>query len=243
MAARPPAQIRLRTFRLPKRGHTEEEYEDAFAVPVPHFPFRAAVADGATESAFSGPWARMLAEGWLAEDVRSETDFLDRLAVWQAQWQTDTSRQTPGKPWYVVEKAAQGAHAAFLGVHIELDGKWFALAVGDCCLFHVRERDRLLAWPLDTPTAFSHTPDLVPSRGALLPGQVLVRTGSWQPGDTLISATDALAAWIMTLEPAAVLGWDQTAFAQDVEKARSDGRLRNDDVTIVIIDLQEGGAA
>src|SRR2546430_11000254 len=50
--------LRSVTFCEPKRGHGPREYEDAFADNLALGRF--AVADGATESAYAGLWARML---------------------------------------------------------------------------------------------------------------------------------------------------------------------------------------
>ena len=56
----------IRTAWQPKAGHRPEEYEDAFAVSSPRLPFRAAIADGATESIFSGGWARALVDAFVS---------------------------------------------------------------------------------------------------------------------------------------------------------------------------------
>jgi hypothetical protein len=72
--------------------------------------------------------------------------------------------------------------------------------------------------------------------------------GKWRPGDRLLLATDALAEWLLRrnesgLQPAddierlltessvpdAIAGW--------VEERRDRQGLRNDDVTLVVIDL------
>ena len=50
-----------RTFWLPRRGNSPDEYEDAFAVDDASG--RYAVADGATEGCFTGLWARLLGRG------------------------------------------------------------------------------------------------------------------------------------------------------------------------------------
>ena len=60
-------QILVEGFWLPKAGNTEDEYEDALSPKKTQgklerkFP-RFAVADGATESSFSGLWAQLLVD-------------------------------------------------------------------------------------------------------------------------------------------------------------------------------------
>ena len=56
----PPADLSPRWWVLfvPKHGNAEDEYEDAFAAGSKRF----AIADGASESSFAAPWARLLTE-------------------------------------------------------------------------------------------------------------------------------------------------------------------------------------
>jgi hypothetical protein len=50
--------LSVQAFWLPKAGNTTKEYEDAFDYSIAERRF--AVADGATDSAFAGHWARIL---------------------------------------------------------------------------------------------------------------------------------------------------------------------------------------
>ena len=70
-----------RTHSLPKHGHTAEEYEDATAEPVAagDGTVRVAVADGATESAFAGAWARTLVEEFLNADTTLPETFAESV--------------------------------------------------------------------------------------------------------------------------------------------------------------------
>ena len=54
-----------RGFRLARRGLSADECEDAWAVDAESI--RVAVADGATESAYAGLWARLLVEEFTRE--------------------------------------------------------------------------------------------------------------------------------------------------------------------------------
>ncbi|MDX1530537.1 MAG: protein phosphatase 2C domain-containing protein [Rhodothermales bacterium] len=216
------------THALPKAGHRPEEYEDAAAGPVTRSgAVYAAVADGATESAFAGAWAQALAEAWVEEGA---VDVAVRRA--RAAFNRRVEARTPALAWYAEAKVAEGAHATLLGVAVERDGQYRATAVGDCCLFHLREDGLHRAWPLDAPGAFSNVPALLSSRAdATTPDQESTG-GRVEPGDRLLLATDALAAYLLGADPTAAVGLDADAVAAFVERARRDG-MKNDDVTLV----------
>src|SRR5207237_3291793 len=92
-----------------------------------------------------------------------------------------------------------GAFATFLGLVVEEAG-WHALAVGDSCLFQVRDGGLLRAFPLTRAADFGNSPHLVGSRapgpgGTHPPG--LRKQGDRRPGDRLWLMTDALAQWFL----------------------------------------------
>ena len=94
--------ICTQAFHVPKRGSVESEYEDAF-FPDREFQrdlseFRCAVADGASESAFSGEWARLLVRGYCRRRVS-----LERL---QRRWLRFVTRRPA--PWYLEAKIKRG---------------------------------------------------------------------------------------------------------------------------------------
>lgn len=232
--------LHVHTMWLPKSGHASHEYEDAFAVsgldtvqsPADSRTFRAAVADGATESAFSGPWASRLAASFVQHgSLESAVPDLRQSFKRRAQRRL---------PWYLEAKIEEGAHAAVLGLEIHGDetGRiWRATAVGDCCLFHVSSGGDAATWPLDSPSAFNDTPALISSSADDPLPTFLASSGTWQVGDAFILATDALAAWLMSVGPAALLNGEH-AFDDMVRDARADGRMRDDDVTAVTAELR-----
>src|SRR5260370_42032120 len=81
---------RWRALSVPKHGHTEDEYEDAWAADPDAGRF--AVADGASESAFAGLWARLLVEGFVA--APQPPALLLWLAVPRRRWLA----AVPGRP-------------------------------------------------------------------------------------------------------------------------------------------------
>src|SRR5262249_4878772 len=148
--------LRWQPFRLLRRGHTADEYEDAFAGDDRTGRF--AVADGATESSFAAAWARLLVE----EFVRTPGLWSTWLPSVRRRWAADIADRP--LPWYAEAKAEEGAHATLLGVRLDLRRqRWFAQAVGDSCLFHVRGGRLLRAFPVERSEAFGNQPALIGS--------------------------------------------------------------------------------
>jgi hypothetical protein len=226
---------------LPKLGHSAEEFEDAAAADEPRGRF--AIADGAAESSFAALWARLL----VTEFVRAPAlnTWADWLPPVQARWAREVGAHP--LPWYTEIKVQQGAFATFLGVVIQGD-RWQAVAVGDSCLFHVRDNRLRLAFPLTTAGEFDNAPWLVGSRttGSALEGCAHRAEEDWQPGDRLWLMTDALAHWFLQEVDRQQGPWEelerllrapapQHAFAQWVACQRDTRRLRNDDVTVMLV--------
>ncbi len=243
---------RWHAFHLPKRGHAPEEYEDAFAGDPDRGRF--AVADGASESSFVATWAKYLVEGFVAAEGQPWQE-LDWLTPPRQRWVAEVDGLT--LPWYAEDKREQGAFATFLGVAFhqpeanEESGPWRAVAVGDSCLFHLSRGRLRHAFPLKRSADFGNQPPLLGSRGRPIdtPHPAVRRVdGRWRPGDRFLLMTDALAEWSLRRgeedgrpgdDIAGLLAESAPldAFAGWVEERRDKQGLRNDDVTLVIIDF------
>jgi hypothetical protein len=217
---------------LPKVGSGSREYEDAASGPVTEDDgVRFAVADGATETAFSGEWARCLA------GHAARLRLAEAIDCARASFADVVSARDHPEPWYLEAKLAEGAHATVLALGIRNGGGWSAEAVGDCSLMHLREGRLLRAWPIEDPTGFGHRPTLVSSSPETPVPEIESTEGEWAAGDVLLLATDALAAYLLANDPTEAVGLDERGFAIFVEGALSRG-LRNDDVTLVEIRLR-----
>ena len=233
-------------FRLAKAGQAAEECEDAADLDLERGRF--AIADGSSESAFAALWAGLLVRAFVAAPASA-----DRWASWLAPVQQRWAAEVSVKPlsWYTEKKVEQGDFAAFLGLSLERSAAWpgelcwRACAVGDSCLFQVRQ-GRLRAFPLTRSDQFGNSPGLVGSRG--LPGALPERQGCCCEGDQMWLMTDALAQWFLRQteagrEPWEDIGHRRTGPAADadfrtwVEDLRDRDGLRNDDVTLILIDL------
>ena len=193
--------MNFRAFWLPRGGNSAEEYEDACAGDPSRGRF--AIADAATECSMGGLWARLLVDGF----VQAADPQLGSWGNWLPPLQERWAREVGGRPlsWYAEIKAQQGAFATFLGLVVDQCGwlwsrrRWRAIAVGDGCLFQVRQGRLLRAFPMKRSKDFSNCPWLVGSRQ---PAKALVKKevrakGGWQPDDRLWLMTDALAKWFL----------------------------------------------
>jgi hypothetical protein len=219
-------------MHVSKAGHTPEEYEDAASIAVDTWPAAAAVADGATESAFARVWAEQIAQGAATEAVITTEALEAALPAWQTAWAAEAEEQSDALPWYAAAKADEGAFATLLVCAFFSDGTWQALSVGDCGLFQIQDGACVDAWPFEDPDAFHNRPDLLASRSSSVP-PVRTRSGAWTSGDAFLLATDAVAAWLLRTGPAAALDLTPDTFPDAVATARADDLLRNDDATLL----------
>ncbi|MGB7799203.1 MAG: hypothetical protein WBL53_23540 [Pseudonocardiaceae bacterium] len=263
-------------FRVPKSGNSEDECEDAAAVrPVSRpgewvdEPLWAAVSDGASESLLAGDWASLLARAVieLAQDderILSAPDhFASALLKVSTQWDNWLTeylaeREARGRPvqWYEQPKLMRGAYATLLVAYFSRNAKnnltrWYAAAIGDSCLFHVRENELMCAFPMTSASGFNMDPKLVNSRNkdhTLLASHTEMVSGHCEPGDEFFMCSDALACWFLGQTENGVLPWrilkhlsypcDAHEFSTWVATLRKDGQMRNDDVALVHIDLR-----
>lgn len=223
-------------YAVSRAGSAPDASEDAAAVRDEELPVRAAVADGATESVYAGRWARLLVEHLVAEAAAPRAALPAATDRARADWQAAVDEAGTEQPWYVQSKVAEGAFATLLGLWVEADGTWRAASVGDCGLFQLRAGRVQRAWPEADPDAFGNRPALLSSRPDAPAPTPDVVSGTWKPGDTFLLATDAGAAWTLRAGPSAVLDGD-CPFVETVEAARADGTLRNDDTTLLCLEM------
>lgn len=242
----------VKVFHVPKRGNTESEYEDAFWPLTPLDQnelksFDLAVADGATETSFSGEWARLLTRAF-GKGLFSKWEQAKVLTACQRVWKTTVGSKP--LPWYAEAKLASGAFAALIGLTItdSPDLKcWTSFAVGDSCMVQSRSGRIVESFPLKQSADFNSRPLLissVASNNGDIAKHFPSAEGTWEHGDEFFLMTDALACWFLKraemgadpFDVATILTADE--FANFVTLHRSDitdgvPAMRNDDVTLV----------
>ncbi len=248
-------EIHAESFWLQKDGNSAFEYEDAFypedVVLTRQDRFRFAIADGATDSSFSGIWARLLVRAF----VEGGGDDIEAiLADSQPRWIEQVGKRQ--LPWYAEQKAEMGAFSSLLGFTIcdepEVAGgyRWRAIAIGDSCLVQVREEQVSVRFPMEHSSLFDSSPFLLPSNpryNRAVAEHVAACCGDSLAGDTFYLMTDALACWFMAEDEQGRVPWqilrdlstldEREPFHEMIARLRAQGDLRNDDCTLTRIDV------
>lgn len=259
------------TFWVPKRGSSPQEYEDAVWVgpdgngsgELHCQSLLVAVADGASESLLAGRWARRLVEVFGSnKSTRTRLAFVAAYQTAVGGWDDEVAQYTKEREkrdspiqWYEEPGLAKGAHATVLAAEFR-DGRggraptWSACALGDSCLFQVRDELLYASFPLSDASSFTYQPPLLASRGvddAVLRRNVRKTASDWERGDSFYLVTDALAAWFLRVIESGGRPWEplrdmdtrdaELDFADWVEQQRDLDQMTNDDTTLVRIDM------
>jgi hypothetical protein len=266
VSTRPWANVA--TFWLPKAGSGIEEYEDASWIGPDGSPegeqcgrhIRLAISDGASESMLASRWARLLSQSFGQSLANPARTMAKVIKVWdEVVGNYLLERERSGSPiqWYEEPGLARGAFATLLAVELRrppsldtYEGTWRAIAVGDSCIFQIRDEQLNASFPITEPGAFGHSPPLVPSkpvdpRNVL--DQITRHRGDWRSGDSFYLATDALAAWFLRSMHLGERPWEALrdlgteagppSFQDWISELRSAGAMQNDDVTLIRIDI------
>jgi hypothetical protein len=232
---------------LPKIGDDERDCEDRLKITVDDNSarVRAAVADGATSSAFSGQWAELLVEAYCERPFSDWNDFAQRAGVAAKRWSADVFARD--LPWHALERAQAGAAAAVAGVELsESVRAWSAFALGDSCLFHVRSERVVRMLPEYRIEDFGNNPLLIstaPSNNAGLASVYHSSSGQYELGDCFVLATDAASEAILRLtqrdggiaEFLRALSSGESEAREFIEQLRETNELRDDDVAVVAV--------
>ena len=239
-------------LQLEKDGNLSSQYEDAVAVKHVETGLRLAVADGVTDAIFAGAWARMIVGRFVLRPFWTRAGMAYPMRALGAQWRHKQAQME--LPWYAARKMEQGAAATLIGVRISLPqssgaaGMWRAVSIGDACLFHMQDSRLLQMHPELKPAEFGNNPALIytdVSRNQRLAHRPAVKAGSWQWGDIFMVASDALARWIRLSIDGGQGEWRdllalagkpdrEAAFRSWARQEQGNGRLKNDDLTMVV---------
>jgi hypothetical protein len=243
-----PALLRWQVYHQAKSGHSADEYEDAWAANARARRF--AVADAASESSYGALWADLLVQA-LIQTASAEW----KAGQWLARLRQIWAEQVDGRPlpWYGEIKRAAGADATLLGLALtrratyDQPGRWRALALGDACLFRIRRGRLRQPFPLTRAGDFTNHPALLNSRRPERPALRQV-SGAWHAGDRFLLMTDALAQWFLQQHEQGRTPWSQLDelaepgdFLDWIDRRRRAGQLRNDDVTLLVVNTLAQG--
>lgn len=231
-------------YWLPKEGTEDSEWEDGAAYSRGSGWF--AVADGASTGANSREWAFSLTRDFIsakAEGVfdKASSGFVDWLQATRDRFDPHAAEFARSKApeWVQAAGAHRGAHATLLAGRLT-EHSIDAIAVGDCCLFHLRPDRQPTSFPLQSAQEFGTSPDLIASRpgGNSPPAQVVHRYQEvLNEDDVVLVASDALAEWLIRNigDPDVrrmLTGIGHRGFRELCRDLRATGQLKNDDVTM-----------
>ena len=254
----------LTPLRLQKGGNAEGEYEDAY-FPAENgrregTELRCAIADGASEGMLSGAWARILVElhcrfDWTGSSVEQflETAYGEWRSFKSEYLRNRENRSLPVQ-WYEEPGFREGAFSTLLGLTLtgttnDGPGEWAAVALGDSCLFQVRASTLVTKFPVEQSSDFNNRPVLFasnPARNEQTIPAVRRVSGKCKSGDVFYLMTDALARWSLKEDEEGKNPWarlrnvvvrEDPAFDVWIDGLRRTKELRNDDVTLIRIDL------
>lgn len=237
--------MKIDTYFSPKIGNSLPEYEDAFAINPGRG--KLAIADGASDSIFSGLWARSLVDSYVDSSLSvKQEDFMESLvSTARVKWHLDIKWDE--LKLFIRNKAIGGSYSTLLLIESLENNSFTALrvlSVGDSCIL-IQNGDSLTSFPLTSYEQFNISPKLVWSGY----GHPFSTEYKWNkpefkiedfeldPGGSLIAATDAVAKWLLQYYPKS---WDsvrdkgndlKTLFTNEVREKR----MRNDDLTLVTL--------
>lgn len=214
------------------------------------------IADGASEGVLSGEWANIILSALSkAEDkIQEAKQLIPQITLAATMWERLKRYRTQNgsKPltalpsWLEDEAIARGAFATACAAWFEKSGEWSGIAIGDSCMFHVRQDNYLVeSWPLSSSAAFNNNPYLIGSEGfsnADLEMHVHTCRRKWEIEDRFYFATDALACWILKQQEQKKNPWPRMhqfdagypdEFTDFVKSERKIGEMRNDDTTLI----------
>jgi hypothetical protein len=241
---------------MEKIGNTPDEYEDSFSYNIEMRKF--AVADGVSEACFSKLWSNILTECFVNSDyslfshepLTSDSVNMLLLSILQYSQKEWIERiDWRNLPFYVERKAKRGAFATFLGFEVkeektEEGWRWRAIAVGDCCLFQIGDKITDI-FPRYKSTDFGNEPSSlpsIPSPEILKKCKVEFKEGIVKK-EKIILSTDALAKWIIEQYETGKDEWKKILFMQGkdmrsfFEKIIEKGEMKNDDLTLLLLDF------
>jgi hypothetical protein len=242
-------EVSGRGFWAAKREEAVGEWEDGCALSARRLRF--AVADGAGAGFESRQWALTLATTFV-RDPPSAGIGAAGVAGWFSQLAERYRRRSEPAAeedaWLYEAMELRGSFAAFVAVQFwprpdQLLG-WEAMAVGDCCLFHLRRGRLLTAFPVTSAEDFTSHPDLVPSaHHALhrLAARIRITGGTASPGDRFALASDAMSQWLLRSSRRRPDTWlrleglRSSSFRGLVRAEREAGRMQRDDVTLAYL--------
>jgi hypothetical protein len=243
----PAWHLEHRALWVQKGGNEPADWQDAYVVDAERG--RAAVSDGAGSGIFSRLWADLLTRRLLDDDpAPTDADALARwLDVCRQHWHEAINlpalRHTQRHRVRTV-----GTGATILALRVQAvagDAErfaWSAWAVGDSCLFWVRDNRLRATFPAIGSEDFGPSTTLFQTLTDRPPVTPLLADKLGKMGDLFLLATDAVSQMLLhRTEEGAEPDWEafwqceETAWRQAITGLRGAGQIEDDDCTLLLV--------
>ena len=249
------SRLKFWELRTQKGGSTPEECEDACAVNEARS--LAAISDGAGSGIFSRSWAKELVgfvfhhplptrpdalEVWLQECRQS---WFEKLNYHQLRYTQQMKVQSIGSGGTLLAlQLDQTRDLSSRGIPESY--AWLAWAVGDDCLFWIRNNRLHATFPAVCSADFGLSSVLLQTRSDIPLVPLILSRGVAKRGDFFLLATDAIAQLLLRrCELGSKVNWeeywnvDQEGWIKRVELLREQEEIVNDDCTLLAVQLAQ----
>lgn len=233
------------TYSVSKAGNRERENEDSSARCERLGRF--ALSDGASAAVRAKDWSDLLVRSYCSEPL-PHTPVEAAAWVGRAAAAMPASAQSGVPDYLAARMAAKPSFATLCGFVLGPSSRksgsrtWEAVAVGDSCLFHLRDGVCIESFPITSYTEFNDNPPLLSTSSeqtASALRHLRTTSGVYMPGDTLLLCTDAVAEWALRESAVTQEVWsilaaiDHQRFQLLIETLRDADAIENDDCTLL----------
>ena len=245
--------LTIHHFITHKKAESLDDCQDALEVNKEHS--RYAVADGATRSFFPKCWAELLVKHFCGRSdlFLSGENWKEWLVPIQEEWYKQVEERVKERNQFYLTNSfntREPAVSTFIGLEVDKTKlEWQAVIIGDSCLFH-KSNVGFESYPIKKSEDFTSRPKVFASFAERNHYDPEFIDGEVKPGDIFILATDALAKWIVqhkeadqveeALKQLKGIKTDEQFYSfVDLARDNENIRLVNDDVTLMLISVEE----
>lgn len=243
----------INSFLTPKSNLKQIESEDKIDFSfLNKDKLRIALADGATESIYSGVWAEKIVKKYLSTGA----DLLNRenLEDLQGQFLTHAYQSIEESPetrqWFLYEKLERGTGATLIALEFSSSRTIDILSVGDSCVFWKQnnDSDKIEMFPKLSVQDFGNSPSSICHLSQTwnkLNQSMKQKSFSYTNQLQALICSDAFACWLIRELETNPSIWDdlfkfqeeQSNFQEFIRDLRNKKKIRNDDVSVVTINV------
>lgn len=241
-------KITYSAFILPHVGDKYRQCADRFGCGETKQCF--AIADGVGNSLLPEVWASLLCKDYTEHpDIFYEDSHLVRMDSLIEEWEKQRTKYEANltdDTRFIYEmglRKADYAASTFVGLKLNSNG-WICEAIGDSYLFVLdKQCDIIKKVASMDGRAFDTFPEYFASRKGEDNGKVVKVTGSYENVACFALMTDALSDWFISTESSSSKAKmlsirSHLEFEQFVNQERNAGRMKDDDTTLVILNIQ-----